>query len=200
RHHDHDLHDRHRQLPRRLRRQTDQDQSRPGLLRLAAQPRRVPVHRLHQEPEEAPALSPLVFVWVGGALLLLLVAFLVLPRLFLERAQDRLARETLARDPDAWKLLTRADLVVGHYRRLPGILGLKAGALEFAGLYGETILIATDRIRRVTTGARLASGRLLLRREVLRLSRTGGEDVEFVLTLPAASACPSPLLLLPLAH
>ena len=32
-------------------------QPRPGVLRLAVQPGRVPVHRLHPEPEEVPALS-----------------------------------------------------------------------------------------------------------------------------------------------
>jgi len=130
-------------------------------------------------------LTPLVGVAAGAAAAL--AAFLVVPRLLLRRAQDRLAREALAREPDAWKLLTRADLSVGRYRRLPGVLGLKEGSLEFTGLYGESVLVATDRIRKIATGPRLSTGRLLFRMEALRIS-TAGEDVEFVLTLPASEA------------
>ena len=124
----------------------------------------------------------------GVALTAAVLAFLMVPRLLLTRSQDRLAREAIAREPEAWKLLTRADLVVGLYRRLPGILGLKEGSLEFAGLYGESVLVPTSRLRKIATGTRLASGRLLFRMEVLRLSRASGEDLEFVLTRPAASA------------
>jgi hypothetical protein len=116
------------------------------------------------------------------------LALLVVPRLLLQKAQDRLAKEAIAREPDAWKLLTRADLVVGLYRRLPGILGLKEGSLEYAGLYGESVVVPTQRILKIATGARLASGRLLFRMEVLRITRANAQDVEFVLTLPAASA------------
>ncbi len=123
----------------------------------------------------------------GVGLCAVLIALLAVPRLLLQRAQDRLAKEMIAREPDAWKLLTRADLVAGRYRRLPGLLGLKEGSLEFSGLYGESLLVPTARIQKVATGSRLASGRLLFRLEVLRITR-GGEDVEFVLTRPAASA------------
>ena len=123
-------------------------------------------------------------VGLGAALLF----FLVVPRILLQKAQDRLAKEAIAREPEAWKLLTRADLVAGLYRRLPGILGLKEGSLEFAGLHGESVVIPTQRIRKIATGARLASGRLLFRMEVLRVTRAADEDVQFVLTLPAATA------------
>jgi hypothetical protein len=124
----------------------------------------------------------------AGVALAAVLALLIVPRLLLQRNQDRLAREAIAREPEAWKLLTRADLVVGLYRRLPGILGLKEDSLEFAGLYGEAVLVPTSHLCKIATGARLASGRLLFRMEVVRLSRTSGEDLEFVLTRPAASA------------
>ena len=123
----------------------------------------------------------------GVGICAVLIALLAVPRLLLQRAQDRLAKEAIAREPDAWKLLTRADLVTGRYRRLPGLLGLKEGSLEFSGLYGESLLVPTARIQKIATGSKLASGRLLFRMEVLRVTR-GGEDVEFVLTRPAASA------------
>jgi hypothetical protein len=131
-------------------------------------------------------LSLLVGAVAGTAVVL--AALLLVPRLLLQKAQDRLAAETLAREPGAWKLLTRADLSVGRYRRLPGILGLKEGSLEFTGLYGEAVLVATDRIRKIATGPRLSTGRLLFRMETLRITRSGEDEVEFVLTLPASEA------------
>lgn len=131
-------------------------------------------------------MSPLVAA--GAGVIAALLALSAVPRLLLKKAQDRLAREAIAREPDAWKLLTRADLVAGRYRRLPGILGLKDGSLEFLGLYGESVVIPTQRIVKIATGTRLASGRLLFRMEALRISRAIAGDVEFVLTLPAASA------------
>ena len=124
----------------------------------------------------------------GFGLCAALLALLAIPRLLLQRAQDRLAKEAMAREPDAWKLLTRAELVAGRYRRLPGLLGLKEDSLEFSGLYGESILVPTARIQKIATGTRLASGRLLSRMEVLRITKSSGADVEFVLTRPAASA------------
>jgi hypothetical protein len=130
----------------------------------------------------------LSFAAAGVGLGAVLLFFLLVPRILLQKAQDRLAKEAIAREPEAWKLLTRADLVAGLYRRLPGILGLKEGSLEFAGLYGESVVIPTQRIRKIATGSRLASGRLLFRMEALRITRTDDEDVEFVLTRPAATA------------
>lgn len=126
--------------------------------------------------------------WIAAAAVALAVALLTVPRLFIRRAQDRLAEKTLASEPGAWKLLTRADMVAGLYRRVPGILGLSDASLEFAGLYGESTRIATTRIGKIETGTRLASGRLLFRLEVLRVTRSSGEAVEFVISPPAASA------------
>ena len=60
RHHDHDLHDRDGQLPGRVRRQADEDQPRPGLLRLALQPGRVPLHRLHPRTARSSSTEPVV--------------------------------------------------------------------------------------------------------------------------------------------
>ena len=131
-------------------------------------------------------MSLLVGVAAGAAALL--AAFLIIPRLLLQKAQDRLAAVTIAREPGEWKLLTRADLSVGRYRRLPGILGLKEGSVEFRGLYGESVLVATDRIRKIATGPRLSTGRLLFRMETLRITRAGEDEVEFVLTPPASEA------------
>ena len=128
------------------------------------------------------------FAAAGVGLGAVLLFVLLVPRILLQKAQDRLATEAMAREPEAWKLLTRADLVAGFYRRLPGILGLKEGSLEFAGLYGESVVIPTQRIRKIATGSRLASGRLLFRMEALRITRADGEDFEFVLTRPAAAA------------
>ena len=128
------------------------------------------------------------FAAAGAGLGAVLLFLLFVPRILLQKAQDRLARETIAREPEAWKLLTRADLVAGLYRRLPGILGLKEGSVEFAGLHGESVVIPTQRIGKIVTGSRLASGRLLFRMEALRITRIHDEDVEFVLTRPAATA------------
>ncbi len=123
-----------------------------------------------------------------GALLLLLAGLIVLPRRLLSRAQDRLARERLEKGNASFRLLTRADLVSGRYRRLPGLLGLTVDRLIFEGLFAEFLEIDTSRIRKVETGRRLANGRLLLRHEVLRITPASGEVVELVLTAAAAAA------------
>lgn len=104
------------------------------------------------------------------------------------RSQDRLARERLEKDGGRFQLLTRAELVAGRYRRLPGILGLTADRLVFEGLFGESVELATSRIRKIETGRRLASGRELLRLEVLRITPSSGDPMEVVLTMPAAEA------------
>ncbi len=124
---------------------------------------------------------------MGGAAAIALLLLLV-PRTLIGRGQDRLAREGVERKREVFKLLTRADLVAGRYRRVPGILGLSEDGLSFKGLFGETFLLPTSRIQKIATGRRLCSGRLLLRREVLRITRSSGEDVEFVLTPESASA------------
>jgi len=123
---------------------------------------------------------------VAAAILLLIVAVLVMPRRLLTRSQDRLAQARL--ETDDWKLLTRADLVVSRYRRLPGILGLTDQELIFEGLFGEREVLATSRIQKIVTGRRLASGRRLVRLEVLRVTRSTGGDLEFVLSPASAFA------------
>jgi len=131
-------------------------------------------------------LTPIL--WAAVALLLIASAIVVVPRVLLARAQDRLAERTLSEPGEQIRLLTRADMVVGRYRRIPGVLGLTSGALSFLGVFGETVPIATSRIAKIETGSRLASGRLLVRREVLRITRSSGEASEFVLSRPSCHA------------
>jgi hypothetical protein len=95
-------------------------------------------------------------VAVAGVLGLVLV-----PKYLLKSAQDRLASATIGRDGEVFRLLTRADLVAGRYRRVPGVLGLKEEELQFSGLFGETVQLPTSNIQKIVTGVRLASGRLL---------------------------------------
>ena len=122
----------------------------------------------------------------AAAAAILLIA--VVPRLLLRRAQDRLASRLLAEASRPFDLLTRAELCVGPHRRLPGVLGLGGGALVFESLFGETTTLSTQRVQKIVTGDRLASGRRLLRLEVLRLSSADGTDLEFVLTSASAAA------------
>jgi hypothetical protein len=129
----------------------------------------------------------LTVVWVALAAAAALVAVLTVPRVFLRRAQDRLAKTTLASGHDPM-LLTRAELVVGRHRRVPGVLALTAEAIRFDGLFGESAAVATSRIQKIETGQRLSSGRLLYRLEILRLTTTGEEQTEFVLTRDSAAA------------
>ena len=121
---------------------------------------------------------------LAGAVLLVLV----LPRLLLRRAQDRLASRLLADASRPFDLLTRAELCAGPHRRLPGVLGLGGGAIVFESLFGDTTALPTQRLQKIVTGDRLASGRRLLRLEVLRLSSSDGSDLEFVLTPASAAA------------
>ena len=85
-------------------------------------------------------------------------------------------------------LLTRAELVVGRHRRVPGVLALTNVAIRFDGLFGEFSVLPTSGIQKIETGQRLASGRLLYRLEVLRLTTTVGEQTEFVLARDSAAA------------
>jgi hypothetical protein len=77
---------------------------------------------------------------------------------------------------------------MGRYRRIPGVLGMTPQALLFSGLFGESVTVATDHIRKIETGRRLASGRKLVRLEALRITRPAGPDVEFVLSPLSALA------------
>ncbi|MEO8189261.1 MAG: hypothetical protein ABI682_02880 [Acidobacteriota bacterium] len=125
---------------------------------------------------------------IAGAAALLLVAFSLLPRVFLHRALDRLAARRLAAEKEPPALLTRAERVGGRWRRYPGVLGLSGETVFFDGLFGEAWTLPTSRIGKIITGRKLASGRLLFRTEVLRFVPTAGETVEFVLTRASASA------------
>jgi hypothetical protein len=135
-------------------------------------------------------VSPTAFVLVvAGGFTLVVAAMAVVPRLLLKRAQDRLAARLLAAGGGAYRLLTRAELVSGPRRRLPGVLGLTADAVVFEGLFRERETVALSRIRKIITGRRLSSGRLLVRQEVLRIARTGdGGELEVVLAPPSAAA------------
>jgi hypothetical protein len=131
-----------------------------------------------------PELGYALAILLAGAVLLVLV----LPRVLLRRAQDRLASRLLADASRPFDLLTRAELCAGPHRRLPGVLGLGGGAIVFEGLFGETTTLPTQHLQKIVTGDRLASGRRLLRLEVLRLSRSDGTEMEFVLTPASAAA------------
>ena len=116
------------------------------------------------------------------------LALLTIPRLLLNRAQDRLAARLLAAEAERCKLLTRAEFVAGRHRRLPGVLALTEQAIEFSGLFGESVPIPTGWIQKIETGSRLSSGRRLFRLEVLRVTRSSGDPEEFVLSPASASA------------
>jgi hypothetical protein len=127
-------------------------------------------------------------VLIASGALAALALIVALPRILLARAQDRLARRLLDEDAIRFRLLTRAERVAGQYRRLPGVLGLTDDALRFEGLFGESEVLHTSRIQKIVTGQRLANGRQLVRRTVLRITSAGGEELEFVLTRASASA------------
>jgi len=129
-----------------------------------------------------------LLLWGLIAAVALLVGLVLVPRALLKSAQDRLAQAAILRDGENFKLLTRADLVTGRYRRVPGVLGLTSETLQFTGLFGESIALPTPKIHKIATGRRLASGRKLLRLEALRISRSDGGEVEFVLSPLSALA------------
>jgi hypothetical protein len=123
-----------------------------------------------------------------AALLLVFALLMIVPRRLLARAQDRLARERIEKGGAELRVLTRAELVSGRYRRRPGILGLTNDRLLFEGLFGEAAELSTSRIQKIETGRRLSGGRLLFRHEALRVTSASGDVLEFVLTAAAASA------------
>ena len=127
-------------------------------------------------------------VWILGGVVLLAGAVAVVPRALLSRAQDRLAERILSEPGEQARLLTRAEMVAGRYRRIPGVLGLTSCALSFFGVFGESLPIATSRIAKIETGTRLTSGRQLVCREVLRITRSSGEVSEFVMTRASSRA------------
>ena len=129
-----------------------------------------------------------LLLWGLIAVIAGLVGFVLVPRALVKSAQDRLAQAAILREGDNFKLLTKADLVTGRYRRIPGVLGLTPQALQFTGLFGESLTMATPRVNKIATGRKLASGRKLVRMEVLRITRSDGGDVEFVLSPLSAFA------------
>ena len=129
-----------------------------------------------------------LLLWGLAVAVAAVLALVLVPRYLLKSAQDRLATASIAREGETFKLLTRADLVAGRYRRVPGVLGLKEEELKFSGLFGETVELPTSNIQKIVTGVKLASGRLLTGLEVLRISRSDGTDHEFVLSPASASA------------
>jgi hypothetical protein len=129
-----------------------------------------------------------LLLWGLIALIAALVGLVLVPRALLKSAQDRLAQAAILREGENFKLLTRADLVTGRYRRIPGVLGLTPQELLFSGLYGESVSVERPKIHKIATGRRLASGRKLLRLEALRITRSDGRDVEFVLSPLSALA------------
>jgi hypothetical protein len=124
----------------------------------------------------------------GAALVAALIVVFAIPRMLLRRVQDRLASRLLAESGGSFQLLTRAEHVVGLHRRMPGVLGLRENAIVFSGLFGESEILPTARIQKIATGRKLASGRRLLRLEVVRFSRQEGDELEFVMAPPSAGA------------
>ncbi len=131
-------------------------------------------------------MSPIIVLLVAAVAAAALLLFV--PGRLLRRAQDRIARRLLDEPGATFKLLTRAERVAGQYRRLPGVLGLTEDAVTFHGLFGEVDVLPTARIQKIATGRRLASGRRLLRLEVLRLTNVSGGELEFLLTRASAGA------------
>ena len=116
------------------------------------------------------------------------VALFLLPRLLIGRAQDRMAKTTMYRDGKSLKLLTRAELVTGRFQRIPGLLAWRDDVLSFQGIDGHTVNVPPARIQKIVTADRLASGRLLVKLEILRLTNTDGEELEFVVARNSADA------------
>ena len=126
--------------------------------------------------------------WLLSGSAAIAVALFLLPRLFIGRAQDRMAEKAMYRDGKSLKLLTRAELVTGRFQRIPGLLAWRDDVLSFQGIDGHTINIPPSRIRKIVTADRLSSGRLLVKLEILRLTDTDGEELEFVVARNSADA------------
>ena len=130
-------------------------------------------------------MTGLVWVLLGA---LLLAALFTVPRLLITRAQDRLAQKAMAGSGSAMKLLTRAELVIGRYERIPGLLAWRDDVLSFQGIDGHSVAVPPARIQKIVTADRMGSGRLLMKLEVLRLTDTSGEELEFVVARNSADA------------
>jgi hypothetical protein len=123
---------------------------------------------------------------VIAALLLLALAFV--PRRLIRRGQDRLAARILERDGarSAYRLLTPAGKLIGAYRRVPGVLGMANDRLIFETSFDPPWILPMDRVRKISSGKVLASGRRLFRDEVIALENLEGARFEF--QMPRASA------------
>jgi hypothetical protein len=125
--------------------------------------------------------------WVALGAAVIVAAVFFVPRLLIGRAQDRLARTAMAQSGRSLKLLTRAELVIGRFERIPGLLAWRDDVLSFQGITGQAVTIPPARIQKIVTADRLG-GRLLLKLEVLRLTDTDGEELEFVVARDSADA------------
>jgi hypothetical protein len=126
--------------------------------------------------------------WILLVAAAILAALFLVPRLLIGRAQDRLAKTTMAREGKLLKLLTRAELVIGKYERIPGLLSWRDDVLAFQGIEGHSIQVPPSRIRKIVTADRISSGRLLVKLEVLRLTDTDDEELEFLVARNSADA------------
>jgi hypothetical protein len=131
-------------------------------------------------------LTSLAWILLGAAAII--AAFFLVPRLLIGRAQDQLARTTMARDGKTLKLVTRAELVIGKFQRIPGLLSWRDDVLVFQGIDGHTETIPPSRINKIVTADRMGSGRLLVKLEVLRFTDSEGEELEFVVARNSADA------------
>ena len=99
-----------------------------------------------------------------------------------------MAKTTMYRDGKSLKLLTRAELVTGRFGRIPGLLAWRDDVLSFQGIEGHAVTIPPSRIQKIVTADRLSSGRLFVKLEILRLTDTDGEKLEFVVERNSADA------------
>src|SRR5580765_28171 len=114
-----------------------------------------------------------------------LAAIGAVPPILIRRGRDRLAAEVLARAGPKPALLTPADRCAGRFRRVPGVAGMDRETITFESRLEAPTVIPLSRVRRVSSGNRMASGRRLLRAEVLTLLDMDGRTLE--LLMPRAS-------------
>jgi hypothetical protein len=119
------------------------------------------------------------------AIAVIAAAGVALPPILIRRGRDRLAAEILARPGAKPALLTPADRCAGRFRRVPGVAGLDRESITFESRLESTTVIPLSRVKRVSSGNRMASGRRLLRAEVLTLLDMDGRTLE--LLMPRAS-------------
>lgn len=131
-------------------------------------------------------MSSVGWILLGAAAVA--AALSLLPRLFIGMAQDRMAKTTMYRDGKSLKLLTRAELVTGRFGRIPGLLAWRDDVLSFQGIEGHTVSVPPSRIQKIVTADRLSRGRLFVKLEILRLTDTDGEQLEFVVERNSADA------------